>query len=56
MSRVSAVVFDSHDNSLVMQFDNGGIRRGIAIVEDKPIKKSSANSPAPSAGSVRGGG
>ena len=27
MPRVTAVVFDSHDNSLVMQFDNGGIRR-----------------------------
>ena len=27
MPRVSAVVFDSHDNSLVIQFDKGGIRR-----------------------------
>ena len=25
MLRVTAVVFDSHDNSLVMQFNNGGI-------------------------------
>ena len=27
MLRVTAVVFDSHDNTLVMQFNNGGIRR-----------------------------
>ena len=27
MPRVTAVVFDSHDNSLVMQFNNSGIRR-----------------------------
>ena len=33
MPRVTAVVFDSHDNSLVMQFNNGGIRRYRKVSE-----------------------
>ena len=33
MLRVSAVVFDSYDNSLVMQFDNGGIRMYCDVSE-----------------------
>ena len=46
MLRVTAVVFDSHDNSLVMQFNNGGIRmyRNVSEVRSRsPVKEGAFN-------------